>query len=346
MSLRSSTIRTSIPLFDSGRADEPRVLRHAVHRGGVAASAPRTRAEAPARGRGASRARDRRRAGARAPARRRASRHQTGEHPARRWRRAGRGFRDRACVGRQGRGRDHAALHRHGHDPRHAAIHESRTSQWRGRRRPIRCLRARVRALRDARRPAAVRRLHRGRAHAFAPDGRAALGPRASRVPSAGPGGRAREESGQSSSRSLRVGGAVFGSSGDGDVGGTRAGRQRVNRPQQPPEASHPFCWPRERARGARPVSSPRRGCSRSPASADRARHASRSSSPRVPWTVTPMASGSWTSRPSPTPASSPRPSRPGCRCAKRPARPCPSSCWSTSRTSAFCWCSTTASTS
>ncbi len=123
------------------------LLRHAVHRGGIAPRQAGAGAGPSARGVAPHRPRGGRRAGARPPPRRGAPGHQAGEHPSlRRPRRGGR-LRDRARA-RPGRRR---VAHPDRPDDGDAAVHEPRADHRReGDRRPGRPLRARVRALRDA----------------------------------------------------------------------------------------------------------------------------------------------------------------------------------------------------
>ncbi len=151
-----------LPLFDSGEADgflfyvmpfiEGESLRDRLTREKQLPVADAVRD----RDRGGERAR------LRPSPRRDPPRHQAREHPAARWQRAGRRLRHRA-RGEHGR-RDPDDRDRD--VARHAALHEPRAGDGRARDHGAqRCLRAGLRALRDAGRRAAVHRPHRAGDH-------------------------------------------------------------------------------------------------------------------------------------------------------------------------------------
>ena len=147
-----------LPLFDSGEADGYLFYVMPFVEGEIAARPAQPREAAPRRRGGPDRDRGGLRARLRAPARRRPPRHQAREHPAARRPGAGGRLRHRARGqqgGRQPDDRDRDVA-------RHAALHEPRAGDGRARdHRPLRRLRARRRALRDAHRRPAVHRLDR-----------------------------------------------------------------------------------------------------------------------------------------------------------------------------------------
>ncbi len=149
------------------------LLRDAVRRGRVAPGAARPRSAAHG-GRG----RPHRRRGGGGPGLRPCSRssapgHQAGEHPPHLGTRAGRRFRH--CPGHRRRGQ--RAPHRDRAGSWHAALHEPRAGLGQpGAGRPQRPIRPRVRAVRDARRGAALQRAVRT-GHHGAPRGRSGAAP-------------------------------------------------------------------------------------------------------------------------------------------------------------------------
>ena len=139
-----------------GRGRRLPVLRHALRRGRDAARPAQPREAAPRRRRGPDRDRGGLGARLRPPPRRGPPRHQAREHPAAR--RPGAGGRLRHRAGRQQGQR--LADDRDRHVAGHAALHEPRAGDGRARdHRPLRRLRARRGAVRDAHRRPAVHRL-------------------------------------------------------------------------------------------------------------------------------------------------------------------------------------------
>ena len=147
-----------LPLFDSGEADSFLFYVMPYVQGETVRDRIAREKQLPDRRRGADRLRSGRGPRLRAPARRHPPRHQARKHPAARRIRPGGRFRHRAGR-QQGRRRAHD---RNRHEPRHAALHEPRAGDGRaGDHRPLRCVRAGLRALRDAPRRAALHRPHR-----------------------------------------------------------------------------------------------------------------------------------------------------------------------------------------
>ncbi len=165
-----------LPLFDSGEADGFLFYVMPYVEGETVRDRIEPREAAPGGRRGAHHHGGGRRARLRPPPRRDPPRHQAREHPAARRLSAGGRLRHRA-------GREHRRLphDRDRHVPRHAALHEPRAGHGRaGDHRALRCVRPRLRALRDAHRRSAVHRQHRaghrgaGRHRDAAADGPAA----------------------------------------------------------------------------------------------------------------------------------------------------------------------------
>ncbi len=147
-----------LPLFDSGEADGFLFYVMPFVEGESLRSRLNREKQLPVRRRGPDRHRGRLRARLRPPPRRRPPRHQAREHPAAR--RPGAGGRLRHRPRRQQGGRQPDDRDRH--VARHAALHEPRAGDGRARdHRPLRRLRPRRRALRDAHRRPAVHRLDR-----------------------------------------------------------------------------------------------------------------------------------------------------------------------------------------
>ena len=200
-----------LPLFDSGEADGFLFYVMPLRRRRDGPRPDEPGKAAPGGRRGADRERGGVRPGLRPPPQRDPPRHQAGEHPAPR--RLGPGGRLRHRARRQ-QGRRHPD-DRNRHVARHAALHEPRAGDGRARdHRAQRCVRAGLRALRDARRGAAVHGSHRAGHH------RAGASPRLRRSltvqrhtdPAAGRGGRAyrtREAPGRPFRHGRRVRGGV-----------------------------------------------------------------------------------------------------------------------------------------